>query len=167
MTLYIWTDGSSKPNPGKGGWGAYIIYTDNNSIFENYHILGGIDKSTNNEMELTAVYRALLFIKSIPTITVSSKIYVYSDSTYVINGIVSWRSKWESNNFQLSTGAEVSHKELWKSIYKIYDKYDIKISHVKAHGDCPGNNLADNLANRGGILPNLIKHKNLIKHLIN
>jgi len=90
MKYTIYTDGACSGNPGPGGWGAVIIDEKNKQI----NISGKEKLTTNNRMELTAPIRALSKIKK------DSKIIIFTDSTYLKNGITLWIKKWEKNGWK-------------------------------------------------------------------
>ena len=85
--IKIYSDGSCIGNPGPGGWAAIILEKNKKK-----EIFGGEKITTNNRMELTAVIKALNLIKN------ESKISIYSDSKYIINGITIWMKNWKKNN---------------------------------------------------------------------
>ena len=84
--IIIYTDGACFGNPGEGGWGAILIYKE----FQK-KISGFKKETTNNQMEIKAVIEALKIIKK------SSKITIYTDSKYVMNGITMWIKSWKIN----------------------------------------------------------------------
>ena len=88
MKYIIYTDGACSGNPGPGGWGAIIIDEKKNQI----NLSGREKLTTNNRMELTAPIMALKKIKK------SSEIIIYTDSTYLKNGITIWIKNWKKNN---------------------------------------------------------------------
>ena len=103
--LKIWTDGSCLGNPGPGGWG--FIATDGKNIAER---CGGEKMTTNNQMELTAVIRALTAAKK------HSEIEIHTDSQYVKNGMQTWIKTWKKNNWKTSTKKPVKNQELWQQL---------------------------------------------------
>ena len=88
--ITIFTDGACSGNPGKGGWGAVLIYQDNEK-----HLSGSEKLTTNNKMELKATIEALKAIKY------PSKIKLYTDSQYVKNGITEWIVNWKKMDGKL------------------------------------------------------------------
>lgn len=128
----FYTDGSCIPNPGAGGW-AFIRLANKDSICE-WHIAGGERMSTNNRMELTAVIEALQFSRTIENT-------IYSDSTYVINGIKKWIKSWERRNW-----INVKNVDLWKMLIGLTKGKKIRWNHVKAHSGDKYNELVDTLA---------------------
>ncbi len=87
-TLYV--DGACKGNPGKGGWGAYIIDLEQGE----QELFGGAEDTTNNRMELTA---AIEGIRACPT---SAKLTIYTDANYVKQGITEWITGWKAKNWK-------------------------------------------------------------------
>ena len=100
-SVTIYTDGACSGNPGPGGWGAILIYKN-----EKKEIMGGELESTNNRMELTAAIFALNTLKR------KSKVDLYTDSRYVIDGITKWIKNWKINNWVTSGRKGVENKEL-------------------------------------------------------
>jgi ribonuclease HI len=136
MKFIIYTDGACSGNPGPGGWGAIIIDEKKNQIN-----LSGKEKSTtNNRMELIAPIMALKKIKK------SSKIVIYTDSTYLKNGITIWIENWKKNNWKSANKKPVKNKDLWVALDKLTKKKSIEWNWVKAHAGNKFNELADKLA---------------------
>ncbi|MDC0426915.1 ribonuclease HI [Pelagibacteraceae bacterium] len=136
MKYIIYTDGACSGNPGPGGWGAIIIDEKKNQI-----TLSGKKKSTtNNRMELTAPIMALKKIKK------SSEIIVYTDSTYLKNGITIWIENWKKNGWKSANKKPVKNKDLWLVLSKLTEKKSIYWKWVKAHAGNKFNELADKLA---------------------
>jgi len=102
MKYKIYTDGACSGNPGPGGWGAVIFDNENNQK----NISGSETNTTNNRMELSAAIMALKKIKT------SSEITIYTDSTYVKNGITEWVLKWKKNEWINSNKKTVKNKVL-------------------------------------------------------
>ncbi len=131
----IFTDGSSRGNPGPGGWGAIVLTPD--SAME----LGGReDNTTNNRMELTAVISGLA---SIPN---ENEITICTDSAYVINGITRWVKGWEANNWKTSTKEDVLNRDLWEALIEVTAHKIIDWKLVKGHSGNPGNERCDVIA---------------------
>jgi ribonuclease HI len=136
--IAIFTDGSSRGNPGPGGWGAIVVIK--NKVTE----LGGReDKTTNNRMELTAAIQALC---SLGHSMSKSEVLVYTDSSYVINGITKWVYGWQKNNWKSSTKDDVSNRDLWQKLIDVSDGLKIKWNHVEGHAGVPGNERCDEIA---------------------
>ena len=136
MKYIIYTDGACSGNPGPGGWGAIIIDEKKNQIN-----LSGKEKSTtNNRMELMAPIMALKKIKR------SSEIVIYTDSTYLKNGITIWIKNWEKNGWKNANKKPVKNKDLWVELNNATEKKLIFWKWVKAHAGNKYNELADKLA---------------------
>ena len=134
--ITIFTDGACSGNPGKGGWGAVLLYQDNEK-----HLSGSEKLTTNNRMELTAPIMALKRIKK------KSEIIIYTDSNYVKDGITKWIFNWKKNNWKTSAKKEVKNKELWIELDSLIQIHSITWDWVKGHSGHPENERADLLAN--------------------
>ena len=136
MKYIIYTDGACSGNPGPGGWAAIILDEKKNQI----NISGKEKSTTNNRMELMAPIMALKKVKR------SSEIIVYTDSTYLKNGITLWIKNWERNGWKNANKKSVKNKDLWILLNKISEKHSINWKWVKAHTGNTYNELADKLA---------------------
>ena len=139
MKIKIYTDGACSGNPGKGGWAAVIVEKNVNQT----SISGSEKKTTNNRMEMIAVIEALKLIKS------DCEISLYTDSKYVMDGVNKWLSGWKQKGWKTSNKKPVKNQDLWESIDECITKHNIEWHWVKGHAGNPGNELADELANRG------------------
>ena len=139
-TISIYTDGACKVNPGRGGWGVFI----ENS---NEKLYGGEPDTTNNRMELTAVIESIKYLKQKNTNKSST---IYTDSQYVFHGITKWRKTWKRNNWKNSKKQTVLNYDLWQKLDALLEEQN-KVSFVwiRGHNGNPGNDIADNLANKG------------------
>ena len=136
MKFKIYTDGACSGNPGPGGWGAVIFDNDNNQT----KISGKEKNTTNNRMEILAAIMALKKIKS------NSQITIYTDSTYVKNGITEWMFNWKKNDWKTASKKPVKNKDLWIKLDKLCQKNKVSWKWVKGHATNKYNNLADQLA---------------------
>ena len=136
MKFKIYTDGACSGNPGPGGWGAVIFDNDNNQT----NISGKEKNTTNNRMEILAAIMALKKIKS------NSQITIYTDSTYVKNGITEWVFNWKKNDWKTASKKPVKNKDLWIKLDKLCEKNKVSWKWVKGHAANKYNNLADQLA---------------------
>jgi len=130
--ITIYTDGSSRGNPGRGGYGAILMYNEHKK-----EISGGFRRTTNNRMELMGVIQALKCLKhkEIP-------ITIYSDSKYVIDTVQKgWLDSWVKKNF-----LDKKNPDLWKEYYALSRGLNIKFVWVKGHASNTLNNRCDVLA---------------------
>lgn len=134
----IYTDGACKGNPGAGGWGAILKYGEAEK-----ELWGGEPETTNNRMELMAAIAALECLKR------GSDVVLYTDSQYLRQGITEWIFGWKKKNWRSSTGKPVKNVELWQRLDKAAEPHKIEWRWVKGHSGDPGNERADQLANRG------------------
>lgn len=139
--MKVYTDGACCFNPGPGGWAAVFEKdTENIDI-----ISGGEYYSTNNRMELTSVIKAIERAKEVGI----SKIEIYSDSSYVVNGVnLEWVYKWQNRGWVNNKGEPVKNKDLWKKLCSLLveDEVEVKFVKVKGHFGDPLNELADKTA---------------------
>ena len=138
MKYKIYTDGACSGNPGPGGWAAIILANDQVEDM----ISGNEKNTTNNKMELLAPIKAIQKFKK------KSEISIFTDSTYVKEGITVWIKKWEKNGWKTASKKPVKNKELWKKLKILSLKHNIKWNWVKGHAQDKYNNLADDLAQR-------------------
>jgi len=136
MKYVIYTDGACSGNPGPGGWGAVILDAKNNET----NISGEQKSTTNNRMELMAPIMALGKIKK------ASKIIIYTDSTYLKNGITVWIKNWEKNGWKNASKKPVKNKDLWVMLSELSKGQVIEWKWVKAHRGNKYNEIADKLA---------------------
>ena len=144
MEIKIYTDGACVGNPGPGGWAAIIFITN-----EKKELFGGEKLTTNNRMELTAAIKALEYCDSLEKKQRSLKqITIYTDSTYVKEGITIWINNWEKNNWKTADKKNVKNVDLWKKLKELVKTNSIEWCWVKGHSDNPMNDLADKLAKK-------------------
>jgi len=137
--ILIYTDGACRGNPGPGGWGAVLQFADKEK-----RLYGGERETTNNRMELTAVIRALECLKDNQW-----PVRVVTDSKYVLQGITEWIKGWKKKGWRTASKKPVMNAELWQELDALVERFDIQWEWVKGHSGHPGNELADELANRG------------------
>ena len=138
MKYKIYTDGACSGNPGPGGWGAVILDQDNRQK----NISGSEKNTTNNRMELLA---AIMSLKKIKT---NSEVVIFTDSTYVKNGITEWMKNWKKNGWKNSSKKPVKNKDLWEKLDKLCEANSVSWKWVKGHSTNEFNNLADELATK-------------------
>ena len=132
----IYTDSACSGNPGPGGWGAVLIYGENE-----LQISGSDASTTNNRMEMTAAIEALSRLKEPCEVT------LYSDSSYLINAFNNhWLESWISRGWVKSDKKPVLNIELWKKLLELCDMHEITWRKVKGHASDKYNNICDKLA---------------------
>lgn len=137
--MEIFTDGACVPNPGPGGWGAVLRYGEH----EKEMCGGEASTTTNNRMELTAPVQAL------ESLTRPCVVRLYTDSTYVRNGVTQWLPRWKSNGWQTSAKQPVKNADLWRALESASERHEVSWHWVKGHAGHPENERADRLANQG------------------
>ncbi len=136
--VVIYTDGACKGNPGPGGWGAWL-----RAGVHEKELWGGEPLTTNNRMELTAVIEALALLKQ------PSRVVVHTDSAYVKDGITSWIHGWKARGWTTADRKPVKNVDLWQKLDALRSRHQVEWRWVKGHAGDPGNERADQLANRG------------------
>ena len=132
----IFTDGACSGNPGKGGWGAVLVY----GTVEK-ELSGGEPNTTNNRMELSAVIAALSALKEPCEVTLTT------DSQYVVNAIEKgWLANWQRNNWRKSDKGEVLNVDLWRELLTLLNTHKVNFVWVKGHNGHPYNERCDKLA---------------------
>lgn len=137
MENIIFTDGSSRGNPGPGGWGAVVVVQRCHLCKE----IGGRDvDTTNNRMELEAAIGALSEIES------GSENILYTDSSYLINGITKWVHGWQKNGWKTKTKDDVLNKDLWQKLLAVCENKKVQFKYVGGHVGVAGNERCDIIA---------------------
>jgi len=132
----IYTDGGCSPNPGPGGWGVVILHLDGTRE----ELKGAAERTTNNQMELTAAIRAL------EALARPSRIEIITDSQYLQKGITSWLKGWRKKGWLTRDGQPVKNQELWQALDREIARHVITWKWIKGHSGDPGNERADALA---------------------
>jgi ribonuclease HI len=143
MKVTIYTDGSSRGNPGPGGWAA-ILLTDTEVI----ELGGSEDHTTNNRMELIG---AIMGLREIGPHMHVEEVEVFTDSQYVKKGITEWIEGWMARGWKGSTKKPVLNQDLWEELYKEEKRLKdagarIAWTYVRAHVGVPLNERADTIA---------------------
>lgn len=134
--VVIYTDGACRGNPGPGGWGAIIVYGQNEMI-----LAGGEEATTNNRMELTAVISAL------SALNVRSRVRVVSDSRYTVDSINLGRvEKWRKNGWKKADRSPALNCDLWERLTDLCEKHEVVFEWVEGHSGHPYNERCDRLA---------------------
>ena len=144
MSINIYTDGACKGNPGKGGWGAWLVHVNEETGKKtDKELFGGERDTTNNRMELTAV------IKGLQALTRPCEVTIVTDSKYVLQGVTEWMKNWKKNGWKTAAKKPVQNKELWIALDEALQQHKVEWEWVKGHAGHEGNERADDLANRG------------------
>lgn len=136
QSVFLFTDGACRGNPGPGGWGALLRYGKTEKS-----INGATVQTTNNQMELTAVIEGLKALKR------PCQVELTTDSRYVLDGITKWLPKWKANGWKTAAKAPVKNADLWKQLDKEAQRHQIQWHWIKGHSGHPENEQADQLAN--------------------
>lgn len=139
--VVIYTDGGCWPNPGVGGWGA-VLFTDDGNEME---LTGGEQVSSNNRMELMGPIIALEYLEQ------PSKVTLYSDSQYVVNGITEWIDNWKRTGWINSQKKPVKNRELWERLDEARKRHKVNFQWIRGHCGNEGNERADVLSQKGAI----------------
>jgi len=138
ITVYAFTDGACRGNPGKGGWGVLLRYGSKEK-----RLCGGELQTTNNRMELLAAIMAL------ETLTRPCEIVITTDSQYVRQGITEWIHQWIKRGWRTASKAPVKNADLWQRLQAATHAHQVTWEWVKGHSGHVENEIADQLANQG------------------
>ena len=134
----VWTDGACSGNPGPGGWGAILRFSD-----QTKELSGGEQLTTNNRMELLAA------IRSLEALTRPCAVDIHTDSQYVRGGVTEWMKGWKRNGWKTKDKKPVKNQDLWEQLDKLIAKHDVAWHWVKGHAGNVDNERADELARQG------------------
>lgn len=135
--ITIYTDGSSRGNPGPGGWGALVM--DEVRVVE----LGGReDHTTNNRMELMGAIKALEFAGTIS----DASIELYTDSEYVMKGMTEWVAGWQKRGWRTAAKKPVLNQDLWQQLILASEDKQIQWKYVAGHSGHTHNERCDVIA---------------------
>ena len=140
MKVTIYSDGSSRGNPGPGGFGAVLHYTDKTGRLHTLELSKGYKETTNNRMELMGV------ISGLEALTKPCDVEIVSDSKYVIDAFNQhWIDSWVKNNFKRKSGP-VLNRDLWERLLTAMKPHNVTFTWVKGHAGHPENERCDQLA---------------------
>lgn len=138
--IVVFTDGASKGNPGPGGWGVVIVSPDGRVTERG----GGAALTTNNKMELTAAIEALSCLEG-----TGGPVSIYTDSTYVIQGVRGWVHGWKRRGWKTAAGTDVLNRDLWERLDALVSgrgPRTLSWHYVRGHVGIPGNERVDEIA---------------------
>ncbi len=133
--IKIYTDGACSMNPGPGGWAALLIYQDKEKMISGFEA-----ETTNNRMELQAAIEALSALKGL------QEVDLWTDSTYVKQGITTWIFNWKKNNWKNAQKKPIKNQDLWVLLDEMQSKHRVKWYWVKGHSGHPENDRVDEAA---------------------
>ncbi|MFN9587693.1 MAG: ribonuclease HI [Pseudomonadaceae bacterium] len=136
--VVIYTDGACKGNPGPGGWGALLVYKGVEK-----ELWGGDPNTTNNRMELMAAIAGLI------ALTRPCSVKLVTDSQYVMKGIQEWLPNLKKRGWKTASKEPVKNADLWQKLDEEVNRHQVSWQWVRGHTGHPGNERADQLANRG------------------
>ncbi len=132
----LFTDGSARPNPGPGGWGA--VYVKDDQVIEQKH--GYEQHTTNNRMELMALREGCNLVPP------GTQTDVYTDSELCFKTITQWASSWQAMGWRRKSGP-IKNLELVKEVYEIFKRRpELTLHWIRAHDESKWNEYADSLA---------------------
>lgn len=141
MKVIIYTDGSSRGNPGPGGYGAVLRFTDSAGQLHQKELSAGYRCTTNNRMEIMGVIAALECLLR------PCEVEVHSDSQYVVNAINKrWIQGWQRKGWVNSKKEPVKNPDLWKRLIKAMEPHDVTFVWVRGHAGAELNERCDRLA---------------------
>lgn len=150
--VLIFADGSSRGNPGRGGYGAIVVsglaenYSSNVGSLEIKELGDRSDMTTNNKMELDAVISGLKYCNKIALKDDYTEFNIYTDSKYVLNGAKSWIFGWEKKGWKTLSGSAVKNQELWESMAELIKGKKINWVLLPGHAGVVGNERCDQIA---------------------
>lgn len=134
-TVTIHTDGGCQHNPGPGGWAAVLRYGSH--VRE---LSGGDPATTNNRMELQAAIAALIALKR------PERVALFTDSSYVRNGITLWIKGWKAKGWRTKARTPVKNDDLWRTLDELATRHQIEWHWLKGHAGHADNERCDQLA---------------------
>ena len=133
--VFLYTDGACRGNPGKGGWGAILVY----GMYEK-EMSGGEPLTTNNRMELMAAISGLEALKE------PCRVNLYSDSKYLVDAFnEGWIYSWRNAGWRRGKD-ELKNPDLWARLYELTERHEVKFIWVKGHDGHEYNEWCDRLA---------------------
>ena len=139
--VWLYSDGSSKGNPGPGGYGTVLKFTDSNGKVHEREYSEGFPDTTNNKMELMGVIRGFEELKK------PCRVHVVTDSQYVVKAFnEGWLEKWKSHGWKGSDKKPVKNIELWQRLLEAMKGHEHIFEWVKGHAGHPENERCDRLA---------------------
>ena len=150
MNIKLYSDGSSRGNPGAGGYGTILSYTKPDGDLYEKEFSCGYKLTTNNRMELKGVIRGFQELKT------PCEVEVYTDSAYIVNAFnQGWIDNWIKKGWKRGKNQPVQNMDLWKELLNVSDKHKVKYIWVKGHAGHAYNERCDALATTAADSDNL------------
>ncbi|SFI10335.1 RNase HI [Tindallia magadiensis] len=141
----IYTDGGALGNPGKGGYGAILVYGEHRK-----EIAGGYQHTTNNRMEMMAC------IKALETLKEPCEVDIFSDSKYLVDSVMKgWAKRWQANNWKRNKKDKAENSDLWKKLLELLEMHKVTLHWVKGHNGHPENERCDEMVKEAADKENL------------
>ncbi|MCU7497336.1 MAG: ribonuclease HI [Ignavibacteria bacterium] len=143
----IFTDGGSLGNPGPGGYAAIVEYKDRRrELSQGYRL------TTNNRMELMAAITGLSALKE------RCKVTLYTDSQYLVNGIMKgWAKRWQSKGWMRNKTEKAENVDLWEKLLGLIAYHEVEFKWVRGHAGHTENEMCDQLCKQAAQAPNLLE----------
>lgn len=139
----VYTDGACSGNPGPGGYGVVIRYTDPKGVLHEKELSEGFRETTNNRMELSAA------IAGLKALNRPCRVDLYSDSQYLCRAFnEGWVEQWKAQDFRRGKSSEVKNIDLWEALLAVMEPHEVTFIWVKGHAGNPNNERCDRLAVR-------------------
>jgi ribonuclease HI len=138
--VHLFTDGACRGNPGPGGWGFILRHLASGQELEDS---GGVQETTNNRMELTAV------VKGLEALRRACRVELFTDSVYVGKGLSQWMTQWKANGWQRKEGSAlkpVKNEDLWRQLDQLASLHRVRYTRVAGHSGHVENERCDELA---------------------
>lgn len=135
--VHLFTDGACSGNPGPGGWAFILRHPVSGKEIEH---AGGERDTTNNRMELRAV------IEGLHALTRRSRVDIYSDSQYVLNGLREWLEQWKARGWRTAAKKPVKNEDLWRELDRLKAEHELDFHWIRGHNEHPENERCDQLA---------------------
>jgi len=141
----IYSDGSSRGNPGPGGFGTVLEYTDPRGTLHVRELSGGFSETTNNRMELLGA------ITGLEALTRPCRVTMVSDSQYLVHAFTQhWIDGWIRKNWMRSAKEKVKNTDLWQRLLRAMEGHEVEWEWVRGHNGHPQNERCDALAVAAG-----------------
>ena len=139
--VILYTDGACSGNPGPGGYGVVLLFTDSKNNTYRKELSGSDLATTNNRMEMMAVIAGFEALKE------PCKVSLYSDSRYVVDAIdKGWAKRWRANSWKRNKKEDALNPDLWERLLILLEGHEVAVNWVKGHANNPENERCDQLA---------------------